>query len=335
MDLKLLKFIIYIFAIALTIVCLFYFKVIVKLLLLSVVIAYMLYPLVMMLSKKGVNKRVAALILITITTLATLFLMFIVIPGMMVDLLQSVSSIKSFDTEIEKFFGFLHNKNTSPFVKEIIENSIARLGKSGILLINNSIKQLVSFCMVMPTYILAPIFVYYFLVDPGWFLNFITRFIPNKIRSKTLELIGEIDEIVGGFIKSQIILSLVVSLLTYIVLIVMKVKYPFIIAVINGIANIIPYFGPIIGIVPAVFAALSDSISKAVLLTIILLVIQQVESSIISPKLVGDSIDMHPVFVMLVLLIGGELFGFWGLIFSIPVGGAARVTWKYICRNLF
>jgi predicted PurR-regulated permease PerM len=143
------------------------------------------------------------------------------------------------------------------------------------------------------------------------------------------------DKIIGGFIRSQLILSLIVMILTFIVLIVFKIKYPIIIAFINGVANIIPYFGPILGLFPALIAALSESGSKAVMIAIVFIIVQEIESSVIAPKVMGESIGMHPVFVMIVLLIGGKYFGATGLIFSIPVGGIIKVSWSYLVRSMY
>jgi predicted PurR-regulated permease PerM len=110
---------------------------------------------------------------------------------------------------------------------------------------------------------------------------------------------------------------------------VFKIRFALIIALINGVTNMIPYFGPIIGLIPAIVAAASQSWSKVVIVTIAFFIIQQIESNLVSPRLVGDSIGMHPVFVMIVILLGGKYYGPTGMVLSVPIAGAVKVLVQY------
>jgi predicted PurR-regulated permease PerM len=116
---------------------------------------------------------------------------------------------------------------------------------------------------------------------------------------------------------------------------ILKVRFAVIIALINGVTNLIPYFGPVIGYIPALFAALSESSGKALAVTAAFIIIQEFESSIIAPKLMGDSIGIHPVYVMIIIILGGKYFGGWGLLLSVPAAGVVKVMYSYIIKELY
>jgi predicted PurR-regulated permease PerM len=101
------------------------------------------------------------------------------------------------------------------------------------------------------------------------------------------------------------------------------------------LTNIIPYFGPLIGLLPALASAASESVNKAVITAVAFFFIQEFESSVVAPKLMGESIGLHPVFIMVILLLGGKFFGGWGLVLAIPAAGIIKVSYGYIMKNLY
>lgn len=324
-----LIFIIFIFLL------LFYMRSILKPILFSIVLAYILNPLYKYMIIKGVNKRLSALLTIILLCGFIGIVVFIIFPEMIKDLLGTVDSFNSYGSKITDFANNVIYNNVPKYFKEIIDSNIIKLESVASSYLNELFKQIVNCVVELPTYILAPVFIYYFLVDTEIFVNLIKRLIPIKARLKVLELSSEMDKIIGGFIRSQIILSLIVMVLTFFVLIFFKIRYPIVIAFINGVANVIPYFGPIIGLFPALLAALAESGHKAIMIGVTFAILQEIESSIIAPKIMGESIGMHPVFVICVLLIGGKYFGPLGLIISIPVGGVIKVAWNYLVRSIY
>ena len=102
-------------------------------------------------------------------------------------------------------------------------------------------------------------------------------------------------------------------------------KYPLVLGTIIGITNVIPYFGPIIGAIPAMIIAATMSGKMVMTVVIIVLVLQFLEGNVLSPLIVGKSLHMHPLFIMLALLAGGELGGITGMILSIPILAVLKV----------
>lgn len=335
MNLKMVKKITYCMVIGLTLISLYYLKSMTILILISIIIAYVINPFVKYMTLKGMNKRVAVLVSLMFLLTLIIFIFFFILPGMMRDILGAINNMDQYGGSITNFINNFKHDNMPQYLKVILDKNILMFEGMVVKYLNEIFKEVIDFGMELPTYILIPIFVYYFLMDADFFFNIIKKLIPIKMRNKAIELGRECDNVMGGFVRSQIILSIIVSALTFLTLMIFKIKYPIIIALIGGVTNIIPYFGPLIGMVPAVLVALTQSANKAIIICIALLIIQQFESSIIAPKLMGESIGIHPVFIMILLLIGGEYFGALGLILSIPIGGVIKVTWNYVVRNLY
>jgi predicted PurR-regulated permease PerM len=293
---------------------------------LLILAAYMLNPLVDFMVLKGMNKRIAVILSLIVVIGFTALVILYILPCIVGDILELLQNINSYKSILKDYADKIAYDSLPPYFKSAIDGSISRVQFVVTDYLNRFFNQIIDFSMELPTYILTPIFIYYFLIDKNYLINIIKTFVPIKIRSKTIELGNEVDKVIGSFLKSQIILSLIIFILTFVALLILKIRYPLIIAFINGIANIIPYFGPVIGFVPAFLAAAAQSMNKAIIVAVVFFAIQQIESGIIAPKLMGESLGMHPVFIMIILLLGGKFFGGWGLILSIPVAGAIKVT---------
>lgn len=110
--------------------------------------------------------------------------------------------------------------------------------------------------------------------------------------------------------------------------------YALLIGLVCGIFDLIPYFGPAIGAVPAILLALTHSPVMALKVTLIIFLVQQLEGNIISPKLMGESVGLHPLWVVFALLACGEIAGFWGMFLAVPLAAVIRVLFKHIYFRL-
>ena len=122
----------------------------------------------------------------------------------------------------------------------------------------------------------------------------------------------------GGFVSGKILDSAIIGVICYFGLVILRVPYSLLVAVIVGVTNVIPFFGPLIGAVPCfVLIGLADPI-KGLYFLIFVLVLQQVDGNIIGPKILGDSTGLSSFWVIFAILVGGGLFGFMGMLFGVP-----------------
>lgn len=308
-------------------------KDVVSMIFISFLLSYVLKPIQEFLYKKGINKKASAIILILsiIGIIAGFVIYFVPIVlkegehfyESLEDIKNSMSYMYSTLMEKNKFFMYLNGE---------LEYRVRSFTNSLLLKVLDGV---VSFGENVLSFAVVPVLSYYFLGEGEFFYNKFMLLIPRTKRTATRNIFNDIDKILSRYVASQFLLSILIGGLTFIVLISLKVDFPIILSVINGIANIIPYFGPIIGAVPPILMALLISPSKALWVTVLLLIIQQIEGNILSPKIIGDSISMHPIIVIILLILGGKIGGFTGMVLAVPLGVVIKIIYEDVNYYLF
>lgn len=144
-------------------------------------------------------------------------------------------------------------------------------------------------------------------------------FIPQKFLGKVLRIVDLCNNMVGKFIYGKIVDSTIIGILCFITLKIFDIEYAALLSIIVGITNIIPFFGPIIGAIPGVVLLLMVSPFDALLFGIIIIIIQQLDGNLIGPMILGDSVGISGFWIMFSILVGGGLFGFMGMLLSVPI----------------
>ncbi|MCX7695042.1 MAG: AI-2E family transporter [Caloramator sp.] len=325
--------IIYLIFIFLLILSLYIIKDLIEPILVSLIFAYILNPVKKHLEKRGFSSRLAAFVSLIFILIFFIFVFLVIVPSMIKELFIIASSIDIIEETLKRYFIFLDR--IPAYLKGNIEILLNKAKNSTSSYLDKLFVNTIVVSKKVPLYLLTPIFTYYFLIDTAYFKKQIINLIPSRFRDSLFELAKEIDEIIGKYIKGQLILSLIISIFTFIGLVFLKIRFPLFIAIINGFTNIIPYFGPVLGFIPAFVIALTQSVNKAVVVSVFFFVIQELESSIIAPKILGDSLGIHPVYVIIILLVGGKFFGGIGLLLAVPIAGIIKVTYNYLLKKIF
>ncbi len=173
---------------------------------------------------------------------------------------------------------------------------------------------------------LAFILGYYFLRDRERLLLHLELMVPSSFRRTALRMAAAVHQQIGTFLRGQLLISLIVSALSAFALMLAGVKSFLALGLIVGIFNMIPYFGPLLGAIPAVLTALSQSFSTALLSVLALLAVQQADSLLISPRIMGALTGLHPGVVLLSITIGSSLAGIAGMLLAIPFILAVRAV---------
>lgn len=152
--------------------------------------------------------------------------------------------------------------------------------------------------------------------------------ICSEKREKSLnEFIGIFNETFINYIVGRVIDSVIIGIITYIALVIFKIPYAVMIAMVVGVTNVIPVFGPFIGAIPSFLIILLESPMAALEFLIIILIIQQFDGNVLGPIIVGDALGLGSFWVMMAVIIGGGLFGFMGMFFGVPV---FAVIYRYV-----
>lgn len=321
----------------------------------ALVITYLLHPMVKWLEinlfkkikiKQQLKRTLS--VLLTYLLIVGAFILFIYSTYLMiggqftnnVNVNNMIDSIMKYSQRYNDIFqsalAKLETSGLSADIKEQFTNIIEILNGFVGTAINaafDSIKQLGSNLLNI---LLAVIISFYILKDLEYFRKFTNDCFDavfNKNRNeKTKLFLNDVDNVVSKFIRGQLLDGLIIGILSSLGLWLIGLDFPVLIGMTAGIFNIIPYFGPIIGTVPAVIVGLlSGSPIKALFAVLVLLLVQQLDGTIIAPKIVGESVGLHPVFVILSIIIGGAYFGLLGMLLAVPTAGIIKllvIRWR-------
>ncbi len=178
---------------------------------------------------------------------------------------------------------------------------------------------------------LVPILTFYLLRDWDSIMGTIGALIPTRQREVVVQLATETDEVLGAFLRGQLLVMFALSTIYSIGLGLVGVKFALAIGVFAGIVSFVPYLGLVLGIGLASLTVLAEPSPLLMLAGIVavFVVAQLIEGSILTPKLVGDQIGLHPVLVIFAIAAGGQLFGFFGILLALPAAAVLSVLVRF------
>ncbi|MFA7467695.1 MAG: AI-2E family transporter [Desulfotomaculaceae bacterium] len=302
-------------------------------LILAVVITYLLYPLVRAVEKKGVSRTSAIFIVYAAMSFIIAGLLLYGMPYIIVQLYRVAEAVPNYAAQVQEFTASLQSEYARAGIPDTLRRIIdERIGWLESILVDQAervVETLLGLAGYVFNIILAPVFAFYLLKDIELFTDSTVSFIPPQNRTDVLALGSEISKIVDSFVRGYLLVSLIVGLLTGLALTVLNMEFALMLGIFAGLTNLIPYFGPLIGAIPAIALALLVSKWMVLKVAIVYLVIQQIESAIIGPRVIGKRVGLHPLFVILVLLAGIQLYGLTGLILSVPLAAILRVLFRF------
>jgi len=181
--------------------------------------------------------------------------------------------------------------------------------------------------------ILTPIFAFYLLVDLPHLRQVADGLIPAAARPEVHVLARRMNAAVGGFFRGQLVVALIVGIMVSIGLLVIGLPFWLLIGMVAGFFNMIPLVGPYIGGIPALVIALTTKEPLTALWVILIMVtVQQIDNHFISPLVMQRVVKLHPVLVMLALLLGGTLGGFFGLLVAVPTAAILKILMGHLWR---
>lgn len=173
----------------------------------------------------------------------------------------------------------------------------------------------------------------YLSIDKDFFINLwgktMSLILPEKRNLSLAKTLTEVNGVTSKFMRGVLLDAFIVAILSSVALMISGLEFAIFVGIFAGICNIIPYFGPIIGMIPAfIIGFLTDGLWQGLLAIIVLFIIQQVDASLIYPRVVGSSTALHPLFVLLAVSVGGFYFGLVGMILAVPIAGILQIFVK-------
>jgi len=320
----------------LLIVILFWGKLssVVRIVFYAIIFSYILVPVSEWLER--FMSRITAIIVLFIGLLIALGLTgFLIVPPFIRQVISLKEYIPEFAAQLKSFAANFQSELQSmglPYgVQQIMEESIEDIQKRLIDATLKTIERFMHDAAGIPELFMVPVLSFYFLRDRKYFKKLVVNLIPHCYRKDIIRIFSEVHYILNRFIRSQIIISLVIGVFTTLGFVAIGLPYALVLGIISGVFEIIPYFGPWLGAIPAVIIAVLNAPSKIIWTIVVIVAVQQLEGSFITPKIMGDHVGLHPVYIILSLWVGGMFFGILGMLFAVPVVLIIRV----ILRNIY
>jgi putative permease len=309
---------------------------------LAFVVNYLLTPIIDVLERRGVPRRASVLIPFLGTGVLLGFAIYAVVP-----LISSQAStlggqwpkyqadltklIVSTENEFKDYFR-LYNASFSGNINNWIIDKTGELSSALPSALSGSLTVLA----------LTPIFAYFMLQDGRTMSRKLLSLVPNNLFESALNFNHQLNEQMGGFIRARFLEAAIVGIVVWLGLQVSSFPYAMLMGVIAGMTNLIPYIGPVIGAVPAILIALfspdalmRDSMSWTLVVVIsVYFFAQLVDMLFIIPMVVARIVNLHPVTVIVVIIIGSQLMGILGMVISIPVASAIKLIFHSFYRHL-
>lgn len=192
--------------------------------------------------------------------------------------------------------------------------------------VGNAVRGVFSFLF---TFVLT----FYLVVEETIFRSFVAFVAPQKLRPRIIELVERMKKRLGGWLRAQLALSLIVGILVYIGLLILGVPYAALLAVLAAFLESVPYIGPPLSSLPAIFLALAahpDSLVPALMTVALFVMIQQVENHILVPKIMQKAVGINPIVSIISIVTGIKLGGIIGGLIAIPAVTMLYVYLEYI-----
>jgi len=305
--------------------------------LLSILLAYLLMPIVDFLNICKVP-RVAAIVIVYFALAMILFLVTtITLPKIMAEIEyfsarvpQITASLLNLIAELEDLFERL---NLPPLLHYAVEENIAHAKNALLGLIDFALEWLLTLPSRMLFVLITPIVTFYILKDIQVIRIAWREMLPGRYRLRVLRYFARIDMTLGRWIRGQIIVAFSVGVLTALGLRLIGLDYAVLLGTIAGLLDVVPYFGPVLGGFLPLLVGLMDSPAMALKVLAVIIFVQQVESNLITPQVLGQSLNLHPLTIIFALLLGGEVGGFLGLVLAVPLAAILKVTIEHLAAR--
>lgn len=293
----------------------------------SALIAYILDPAASYLEFRGLSRLQATIVIFLVLGGIIALVITLLVPSLVheVSLLQKTTSGESAAELMAKFENGL--KATFPILSDQNLNFQGQMHS----MIENAATSFLAIAVnvvtIISTLVIIPFAVFFLLKDGRGMMKSLISIVPNKYFEMALNLFHKIDIQLGGYLRGQFLDSLIIGSLALVALWILGVPYFVVIGIFAGLANMIPYVGPVSGATAAILVVLVNHGTGNDVLWVAAAfgIIQLIDNVVVQPLVLAKSVDLHPLAIILVIIIGGQFFGIIGMLVAVPLTGITKV----------
>lgn len=304
--------------------------------LLSWVIAYLLDPLLVQAERRGMKRLIALGLLYVVLTILIIFFFAFMLPKITISWNGILGELPTYIQRIKQAVLEWKSRLPDRYGSEEIQWVLDKVSAN----VDSAAEKAGAWVYVFATRILfnifnivlAPVLVFFMLYYKQIILETLASWIPEQRREMMVHIGREVNTSIGGYLRGQVIVSIIVAVLSLTALYILDVPHPIISGIFAGAASVLPFIGVFIAALPALFFAWFKYQTMASLAqtAIAFGVIYFLEGYVIKPLVFKSSMNLNPLVTIVMVMALGELLGFWGILLALPIAAAIKITWMHL-----
>ncbi len=298
--------------------------------LLAGILSWLFFQPIAWVQSKGVSRVGAVAIVYGSVFFLLLILMSLFLPRLTQEISSAASQSGEYVKQLDGWLNEWENWDLPESIRKAVQENMLDLQDRFFSFFNRFLSGIGDFFGKILSWFIAPILSFYLLKDwPLWKETFLNFFTPATRRE--ICLLGiEVNQVLKNFITGQLLVSIVVGFLTGCAAFIIGVRFAWMLALLGMVGNWIPYLGAVFSGIPALVLAFIQSPIDALWMLLALFCIQQLESNVITPRIMGKKMDLNQLTIIFVVLAGGQLWGIWGMMMAVPLTAALKVILKRV-----
>ena len=301
---------------------------------LSGLLFYLLNPLVDLMEKYKINRVLAISIIFIIIAILLIIGLAVAIPNLQRQVVIFAQNVPSYLEDADRVIDDLVTKRLPDDFRPQLEQVLANFSTQATAWASNISSKAVNWVsalisgtsQVIVALIIMPFMLFYLLRDGKGLRDYITQFLPNKLREPVGKVLSDVNQQLANYVRGQITVAVIVAIMFIIFFKIIGLRYAVALGVTAGVLNLVPYLGSFLAMLPALVLGLIAGPVMLLKVIIVFIVEQTIEGRFVSPLILGSQLNIHPITILFVLLTSGSMFGIWGVLLGIPIYASAKVV---------
>lgn len=301
---------------------------------LSGLLFYLLNPLVDLMEKYKINRVLAISIIFIVIAILLIIGLAVAIPNLQRQVVIFAQNVPSYLEDADRVINDLVTKRLPDDFRPQLEQVLANFSTQATAWASNISSKAVNWVsalisgtsQVIVALIIMPFMLFYLLRDGKGLRDYITQFLPNKLREPVGKVLSEVNQQLSNYVRGQITVAVIVAIMFIILFKIIGLRYAVTLGITAGFLNLVPYLGSFLAMIPALVLGLIAGPVMLLKVIIVFIVEQTIEGRFVSPLILGSQLNIHPITILFVLLTSGSMFGIWGVLLGIPIYASAKVV---------
>ena len=301
---------------------------------LSGLLFYLLNPLVDLMEKYKINRVLAISIIFVVIAFLLIIGLAVAIPNLQRQVVIFAQNVPSYIEDADRVIDDLVTKRLPDDFRPQLEQVLAQFSTQATAWASNISSKAVNWVsaiisgtsQVIVALIIMPFMLFYLLRDGKGLRDYITQFLPNKLREPVGRMLTDVNQQLANYVRGQITVAVIVAIMFIIFFKIIGLRYAVALGVTAGVLNLVPYLGSFLAMLPALVLGLIAGPVMLLKVIIVFIVEQTIEGRFVSPLILGSQLNIHPITILFVLLTSGSMFGIWGVLLGIPIYASAKVV---------